>query len=121
MINIVLPSRLLGVSLVSIVSHCRCLPAAALLMGACLLSVPAHSAPTGSAPATSPASKPARGRGGGEYRFDALRIDGRLRGPEAMDIRAAGRSGSRSLLRLRRSFLHRVFETVECAALHGGR
>jgi len=55
-----------------------------------------------------------------EYRFDALRIDGTLRGPEALDVGSGLSRDRKPLARLRRSFVHRVFETVEAPGLHGG-
>lgn len=62
-----------------------------------------------------------RRAGRGEFHFDALRIDGLLRGPEAMVVKSRVRRGEEAVLELRRSFLHRVYETVEVPALHGGR
>jgi len=62
-----------------------------------------------------PSSTPARGA---EYRFDALRVDGRLHGPEALTVRAMTGGRGAPLLRLRRSFVHRIFETLEDACLH---
>jgi hypothetical protein len=56
-----------------------------------------------------------------EYRFDALRIDGTVRGPLAMLVPGATRAKHGSLLRLQRSFVSRIFETVEAPALHRGR
>jgi len=69
-------------------------------------------------PAPSPASSSPRRAT--EYRFDALRIDGTLRGPEALDVRSSLTRDGSSLARLRRSFVHRVLETVEAPGLHGG-
>ena len=55
----------------------------------------------------------------GQYRFDALRIDGQLRGPAALDVRGLRRSSRGRLLTLRRSFVHRILESIEAPALHG--
>jgi hypothetical protein len=97
------------------------------------LAAPAWAAPPSSAPvpASRPAARgsatspdepggPALGPARTEFRFDALRIDGTLRGPEALDVGGSVSRDRRSLARLRRSFVHRVFETVEAPGLHGG-
>ena len=75
----------------------------------------------GMARADEPASAPAaRAPAPREFRFDALRIDGALRGPEALVIRTGlGRDAGRPLHRRHRSFLHRIFETIEAPGLHG--
>jgi hypothetical protein len=56
-----------------------------------------------------------------EYRFDALRIDGALRGPDVLVIQTAARQATKPLGRLAYSFVPRIFETVEESALHGDR
>ena len=63
---------------------------------------------------------PATRRAAGEYRFDALRIDGAVRGPLALRIQGTAGGKHSPLLRLQRSFVSRIFETVEAPALHGG-
>ena len=69
-------------------------------------------------PASSVAAQPSAPQR--EYRFDALRIDGALHGPEALTIRASAPSGQRPLARLRRSFVDRILQTLEDPCLHGG-
>jgi hypothetical protein len=59
-----------------------------------------------------PASRPA------EYRFDALRVDGRLHGPEALTVHGMTGGARTPLMRRGRSFLHRILETLEDPALH---
>ncbi len=83
---------------------------------AALLAAPAGTAlaEPASAPVRAPAARAVR-----EFRFDALRIDGALRGPEALVISAGLGQRPGPLHRARRSFLHRVFETIEAPALHG--
>ncbi len=49
------------------------------------------------------------------FRFDALRIEG-LAGPNALVLRQLAEGKRRSLLRRRRSFVHRVFTTLEASA-----
>jgi len=98
-----------------------------------MVAAPAHGQPSDGAPATRPAVQPdepgapssatrpavqAPEATSGEYRFDALRIDGTLHGPEAMVIRASTSGGRRPLAKLRRSFLHRILETLEERCLH---
>ncbi|MFH1130626.1 MAG: hypothetical protein V1754_04785 [Pseudomonadota bacterium] len=56
-----------------------------------------------------------------EFRFDALRIQGTPVGPQAMITEAGLGIYQTPLLKLRRSFIHRIFETVEAPALHGGK
>jgi hypothetical protein len=75
----------------------------------------------GSARGDEPSPRPAtRAVAPREYRFDALRIDGTPRGPEALVIRAVlGRDDGRPLHRRARSFVHRIFETIEAPCLHG--
>ncbi len=68
-----------------------------------------------------PATEATAERRSDEYHFDALRIDGHLRGPEVMVVRSKINGSTGSVLKLRRSFLKRVYETVEVPALHGGR
>jgi len=53
------------------------------------------------------------------FRFDALRIVG-LSGPNALVLRRLRGARRRPLLRFRRSFIHRVLETLEAPALHRG-
>ncbi len=83
-------------------------------------------APTTRAPRTAPAPAASRPRAAPhaapaprELRFDALRVDGALRGPEVLEVEALARGARRSLLRLHRSFLGRIFETLESPGLHG--
>jgi hypothetical protein len=107
-----------------------------------MVASPVHGQPSDGVPATQPATQPdepgapASATGpavqvapvrspqaapeatSGEYRFDALRIDGTLHGPEAMVIRAATSGGRRPLAKHRRSFLHRILETLEERCLH---
>ena len=71
-----------------------------------------------SAPAAPPTAAPARGTPAQEIRFDALRIDGALHGPEALTIRSDLARQARPLHRLRRSFLRRILRTVESPCLH---
>jgi hypothetical protein len=68
--------------------------------------------------ASRPASRPAGARGPTEYRFDALRIDGALHGPEALVVRSMTGSSRKPLLRRRRSFVFRILETLEDPGLH---
>lgn len=55
-----------------------------------------------------------------EFRFDALRIEGATAGPQVLVMNAKIGWDQSPLLRLRRSFLFRVFETIETPAVHGG-
>jgi hypothetical protein len=71
-------------------------------------------------PSSAPAARPPS-QDLDEYRFDALRIDGALHGPEAVIVRSDLTRDQRSLTRLRRSFVHRVLEAMEAPGLHGGR
>jgi hypothetical protein len=69
--------------------------------------------PTPSIAAATVAAAPAA-----EYRFDALRFDGRLSGPQSL-VTFARRLGPRTPLHtLRVDFSARIFETVEAEALH---
>jgi hypothetical protein len=99
------------------------------LLLSCLLALAASTATPASAqsgegrrgaskgpPAT---TRPAPAARASEFRFDALRIDGQLHGPAALEVRALTRASRAPLLRLRRSFVHRIFETVEAPGLHG--
>jgi len=63
-----------------------------------------------------PTAAPARQ----EYRFDALRIDGTLHGPEAVVVRTSVQRTSSPIFRPRCNFLRRILETVETPALHRG-
>ena len=75
--------------------------------------------PTPRAPTTSrPAVAPARDARAQELRFDALRIDGALHGPEAVTIRSDLARRVSPLHRLRRSFMRRILRTVESPCLH---
>jgi hypothetical protein len=68
------------------------------------------------APASRPGPPPAGAR---QFRFDALRSDGWLRGPAVLEVRAtAGSRRPPPLLRLRGSLVRRIFESVEAPALH---
>jgi hypothetical protein len=99
----------------------RCWTLAMLIVLGWTASSPAAEPPPASRAASRPgaaaASAPARPR---EFRFDALRIDGALRGPEALVVSAALARERAPLHRRWRSFAHRVVELVEAAALHGG-
>jgi hypothetical protein len=109
--------RLLTVTVILIVAR-----AAAAQPSSQPASVPAApvSAPTAApaAPAAPPAAAPARGTRPQEIRFDALRIDGTLHGPEAVTIRSDLARQERPLHRLRRSFVRRILGTVESPCLH---
>lgn len=91
------------------------IPTLVAVLSAALL--PAGSAlgdePPSSRPATRAVAAPR------EYRFDALRIDGTPRGPEALVIRAVLGRDDGPLHRRARSFVHRIFETIETPCLHG--
>jgi hypothetical protein len=101
-----------------------------VLLAAALASPLAWAAPPASTPSRRPASAPLTDEPGApraahearatEFRFDALRIDGALRGPEALVVDSSLSRAGKSLTRLRRSFVHRVFDTVEAPGLHGG-
>lgn len=85
-------------------------------------AAPAAPAAPASAPASrsvaAPAAAPARGTRPQEIRFDALRIDGTLHGPEAVTIRSDLTRQERPLHRLRRSFVRRILRTAESPCLH---
>lgn len=63
--------------------------------------------------ATPPSTRPAI-----EYRFDALRVDGTLHGPEALEVRSSLGGEYRPLHRLERSFSHRTVGSIESPSLH---
>jgi hypothetical protein len=89
--------------------------AIAIVLGVALGGTAQAAEPLGSPPPSSRvAPRPAR-----EFRFDALRIDGALRGPEALVISAGLHGGRTPLHRRGRSFLHRIFETIEAPGLVG--
>ena len=69
---------------------------------------------------SAPLTKPAKLAPAGphEYRFDALRFAGQLSGPHALITRGRRRATRPPLHKLRRSFVLRIFETVEAPALH---
>ncbi len=81
-----------------------------------LLVWPATAAARPAGQATA-ATRPTRA-GPREYRFDALRFAGQLSGPHALIARGQRRAKRASLLKLRRSFVRRIFETVEAPTLH---
>ena len=67
---------------------------------------------------TQPPAGSAHAAGRTEYRFDAMRIDGTLHGPLTLEVRAMTGSRDTRLVRLRRSFLQRILETLEDRSLH---
>jgi hypothetical protein len=70
--------------------------------------------------ASRPTSRPAP-RKPTEYRFDALRIDGTLHGPEALVVRSMTGARRKPLIRRKRSFVFRILETLEDPGLHRPR
>ncbi|MCK5801166.1 MAG: hypothetical protein KAI47_28455, partial [Deltaproteobacteria bacterium] len=64
------------------------------------------------ASATPPDRRQRPGSELGVFRFDALRIEG-LAGPNALILRQLLAARRRSLVRRRRSFVHRIFATLE--------
>jgi len=67
-------------------------------------------------PPSSPSPTPAPAAP--SYRFDALRFGGELSGPHALLTRGKAARRRGALLSLKRTFVHRIFETIEAPALH---
>lgn len=74
-----------------------------------------------SAPAASTAQPAAVAAPAAEFRFDALRFDGRVTGPLALVSYGQRRVARAPLHSLRADFTARIFETLEDRALHANR
>lgn len=66
-------------------------------------------------PSSANATAPGKASKGQVFRFDALRIEG-LAGPNAFVLHQLLAGKRRSLLRRQRSFVHRIFGTLDAAA-----
>lgn len=79
-------------------------------------AVAPSAAPQAALPSEKTAPRTAASASGEQvFRFDALRIEG-LAGPNALVLRQLAEGKRRSLLRRRRSFVHRIFATLEASA-----